>query len=253
MWGNHLTWLHVGPAEPVIHPHITLTDKEQEIISALEATLSPALHAAAMVSAFVAGQSESNLFGVLEQVARARCSRVCSSTMDTQPRALQAVLGCNSNRGLAYDLYDSLNARADQKTAQLPEGVLSSQNSLVLQSNETPGKKTLFAWLFFFFHGKEGLNVDCNAWWEVHLMHGSACADKMQQGRGSTELRLLVATSALLAALRAVADAEGPRGICHSAGLTGSLQTMEEEKQSSEQSFLSRSFVWLQDQAVLGW
>jgi hypothetical protein len=125
----HVRWLHVGPAEPVVHPHITLTDKEQEIISALEATLSPALHAAAMVSAFVAGQSESNLFGVLEQLARARCSRVSSSTMDTQPRALQAGLGCNSNRGLAYDLYDSLNARADQKTAQLPEGVLSSQTA----------------------------------------------------------------------------------------------------------------------------
>jgi hypothetical protein len=73
---------------------------------------------------------------------------------------------------------------------------------------------------------RKGLNVERVAWWEVHLMHGSACADKMQQGRGSTELRQLVATSALLAALRAVADAEGPRGTGHSAGLTGSLQTL---------------------------
>lgn len=52
------------------------------------------------------------------------------------------------------------------------------------------------------------------------------CAETDQQGRQSNELRHLDATSALLAALQAVASAELPAGTTDSGGLTGALQTL---------------------------
>jgi hypothetical protein len=124
-------WLCVeaAPADAQ-HPQITLTDEEQERITALEATLSPALHAAAMVSAFIAGHSESSLFGVLEQLARARCSCISSNRMHTQPRGSKDGLDNRLKFCLAYDLYDSSGVRANEQATQAYEGVPSMPTKL---------------------------------------------------------------------------------------------------------------------------
>lgn len=106
-------------------PQTTLTDEEHEAISALEATLSPSLHAAAMVSAFIAGQTESSLFDVLEELARARCTRVSATNMHTQLRAAETGLAYHLKFGLAYHLYDSSLAPAEKKAENESEGVWS--------------------------------------------------------------------------------------------------------------------------------
>ena len=90
-------------------PSISLTDEETEAISTLETTFPPALHAAAMICAYMAGEEQSSLFSLLEELARARCAHLSAVSMHTQPRAAEAGLAYHLKFGLAYHLYNSTN------------------------------------------------------------------------------------------------------------------------------------------------
>ena len=74
-----------------------------------------------MVSAFIAGQPESSLFSVLEELARARCRRVTS--MHTQPSASEPGPADQAHAGLAYDLYDSPKVLLDGEADKAAKGV----------------------------------------------------------------------------------------------------------------------------------